>query len=60
MKKKELLERIQYLEDKVLELRETNTHIYERLETMCNIIVLSDLNPANKKKQWYYKGEPIN
>ncbi len=49
MKKKELLERIQYLEEEVLELQSMDTHIYERLEAMCNIIVLSDLNPTNKK-----------
>ena len=48
MKKKELLERIQYLEDKMLEQRETNRHIYERLEILYNMFVLSDLNPANK------------
>lgn len=48
MKKKELLERIEYLEEKVLELQEMDTHIYERLENICNIIVNSDLNPTVK------------
>ena len=48
MKKKELLERIECLEEKVLELRCENTRICAKIESICNIIVYSDLNPANK------------
>jgi len=50
MKKKELLERIEYLENKVLELQSTDTQIYQRIETICQLIALSDLNPAMRKR----------
>ena len=44
----ELLERIEYLEDKVLELQATDTQIYQRIETICQIIALSDLYPLTR------------
>ena len=51
MKKKELLERIEYLEETVLDLRSDNTELFERIESLVNIIVFSDLNPAVKSSR---------
>jgi len=50
MKKKELLERIEYLEDKLLDLQESDTRIYEWIQNISQLIALSDLNPANRKR----------
>ena len=40
--------KIEELEHKVLELQEANKQLYQRIENICQLIALSDLNPAVK------------